>query len=1015
MPTGGLAAGLNALLARRGGLVLIATLGLALGGVVAGLRMPSGIYPEVEFPRIVVVAREHDVPPEEAQKSLARPLESALATVAGVERIRSRTIRGAVDLSLQFAAGTDMWRALQMTESRVAETRSQLPPTTDIAVERLTTTSFPVVTFNLSGAIDPRRLRELGELVLRPALSRVSGVGRIEVLGGDVREVEVILDPERTAGLHLRPADIAERLRASTVLEAVGRLDEARALVTVMASAEPRRLEDIERIPVAVAPDGSPVPLSAVATVVDGAEDRTLRVGGPGGETVVISVSRLPGASTPDVVARVIATAADVARTFPAGVHLEPVYDQAALVRESMRSVRDAILIGIGLCVLVIGLFLRDLRAGLIAAVAVPLTFAMSLLVAAMCGQTLNLMSLGGLAVAIGLVIDDAIVVIEAIGRRMDAGETASDAATSGPRALFAALLGTTATTVVVLLPLLRLSGVVGQFFTALAITLGAAVVLSLMVSLTLVPMLGRKWLTAPKHARGARLTTGYARILGASLRRPVVLLVAAGALLVLGGVALRTVPSGFLPTMDEGAFVLDYFLPAGTSLNETDAVARKIERILQQNPDVQTYARRTGAELGPINATAVSRGDFMVRLKARNARTHSVNEITAQVRAAVARDVPEARTEFVQVLQDVLNDLSGTPRPLEIKLFGDDYAALQRLGTEVATRVRDVPGLVDLYPGFEAPSPELRFRIDPALAARFGKTAADVTADLQTSLRGTIAAVFRRPDRPVNVRVRYPDDVRFNPARIGTLALAWAPNGGAVPVSAVAPLERVGVPTELTRENLRPVVIVTADHAGRDLGSVVRDVQRRLRGLTLPEGYRLEIGGQYESGRQTFLDLGIVIAFGLLAVLVVLAAQFRRVRHGLLVLATVPLAIVGAVLTLWLADVPLNASSLMGCVLLVGLVVKNGILLLEQFEASRESGLGVSEALLHAGGERVRPILMTTVATLAGLAPLVFGLGAGAEIQRPLAVAVVGGLCVSTVVSLLVLPAMVRLSWRAR
>jgi CzcA family heavy metal efflux pump len=1010
--------GLGSSLARRGALILVATLALALGGVFAGLALPSGIYPEVEFPRIVVVARERDVPPEEAQKSLARPLESALATVMGVERIRSRTIRGAVELSLLFAPGTDMWRALQLTESRVAEARAALPAATETVVERLTTTSFPVVTFNLSGPVDARRLRELGELVLLPALSRIHGVGRIEVLGGDVREIEVVLDPERTAALRLRPADVVERLRASTVLQAVGRYDESRALVTLMASAEPRSLADLERIPVASAPDGSPVPLSAVAQVMEGAEDRLLRVGSPAGETVAVSVSRLPGASTPDVVERILAAAREVAASFPAGVRLETVYDQAALVRESMRSVRDAILIGIGLCVVVIGLFLRSLRAGLIAALAIPVTLAISLLAAALAGQSLNLMSLGGLAVAIGLVIDDAIVVVEAIGRRMQLGETAGLAALAAPRALLAALVGTTATTVVVLAPLARLQGVVGRFFSALAVTLGAAVVLSLAVSLTVVPLLSARWLrAAPARPVGAgALGQRYARLLRPCLRHRAWVLVAALALLAAGGVALRYVPSGFLPAMDEGAFVLDYFLPAGTSLTETDAVARKIEAILRREPDVATYSRRTGAELGPAAATMVNRGDIMVRLAPRRQRRRSADQIIAAVRAAVEREVPEARAEYVQVLQDVLNDLSGTPRPIEIKLFGDDYAVLRRLGAEVAARIRGVRGLVDLYPGFEDESPELRFRIDPVQAARFGRTAADVAADLETSLRGTVAAVFRRPDRPINVRVRYPDAVRFDPARVANLAIAWG-SAGAVPVAAVAPPERAGVPTVLVRENLRAVVIVTADHEGRDLGSLVGEAREKLRGLALPEGYRLELGGQYEGQRQTFRELGLVLAFGLLAVLVVLMAQFRHARHALLVLATAPLALVGALLTLLATDVPLNASSLMGCVLLVGLVVKNGILLLEQFEASLATGAGmgaIDDALAAAGALRVRPILMTTIATLAGLAPLALGIGAGAEIQRPLAIAVIGGLSVSTVISLLVLPALVRLAWRS-
>ena len=1002
----------EALITRRGALILVATLALAAAGLIAGRALPSGIYPEVEFPRIVVVAREHDVPPEEIEKSLTRPLESELITVMGVERLRARTIRGAVELSLQFAPGTDMWRALQLTESRVAEARASLPAGSEIVVERLTTTSFPVVTFNVTGPVDPRRLREVGELVLRPALSRIRGVGRIEVLGGDVREVEVVLDPERTSALHLRPSDVVERLRASTVLQAVGRLEEAHEQVTVMASGEPRSLADLERIPVATGTDGSPVPLSAIARVSEGEEDRLLRVTSPAPETVLLSVSRLPGASTPLVVGEVERTVRALAPHLPAGVVVQPVYDQALLVAESMASVRDAILIGIALCVLVVGLFLRSLRAGLIAALVVPLTLAMSLLVAALAGQSLNLMSLGGLAVAIGLVIDDAIVVIEAIGRRMHEGEPASAAALSGPRMLLAALMGTTATTVIVLIPLVRLEGVVGQFFTALAVTLGAAVLLSLVVSLTLVPLLARSWMrAAPRRRDGTRLAATYARMLRPCLRYPSWLALGAVALLLVGAATLRAVPSGFLPTMDEGAFVLDYFLPAGTSLGETVKVARKIEAALSRAPEVETYSGRTGAELGPAAATLVSRGDIMVRLKTRKDRRRSADEVIAAVRADVAREVPEARCEYIQVLQDVLNDLAGTPRPIEIKIFGDDDATLRGLGAEVAGRIRDVHGLVDLYPGFEDESPELQFRIDPEQAARLGRTSADVAADLETALRGTIAAVFRRPDRPINVRVRFPDDVRFDPARVTTLAMAWSP-AGTTPVAAAAPAQAIAISTQRTRENLRRVVIVTADHEERDLGSVVRDIQQRLAGLPLPAGYRIELGGQFEGQQRTFHEVGLVLVFGLLAVAVVLLAQFRRARHAAVVLATAPLAIVGALVTLLLTGVPLNASSLMGCVLLVGLVVKNGILLLEQFELSRAEGLPLDDALVAAGSLRVRPILMTTIATLAGLAPLALGVGAGAEIQRPLAIAVIGGLTVSTVISLLVLPALVRLSW---
>jgi multidrug efflux pump subunit AcrB len=618
-------------------------------------------------------------------------------------------------------------------------------------------------------------------------------------------------------------------------------------------------------------------------------------------------------------------------------------------------------------------------------------------------------MSLGGLAVAIGLVIDDAIVVVEAIGRRVEEGLPPRAGAREGIRTLLAALVGTTLTTVVVFLPLAWLEGVVGRFFSALAVTLTTAVLISLVFALTVVPLAAARWIRPHTGSqRSARYADAYERAVQPFLRRPWIGLPIALGLIALGMVAAFKAPSGFLPTMDEGAFVLDYFLPAGTSLSETDTVARKIETILSSTREVQTYSRRTGAELGPAAATQVNRGDIMVRLKPRAQRHRSADEVIAEVRAKVAKQVPEARTEFIQVLQDVLNDLAGTPRPIEIKIFGDDYETLRAKAQEVAGRIRDVPGLVDLYPGFEGRAPELRFRIDGTAATRAGMSAADVASDLDDALHGVVSSILRRPDRPIGVRVRYPDSVRFDPDRLGQLPMLVG-SGGVTRISAVATPTQSSSETLLLRESLRPVVILTADHENRDLGSVVRDVQARLRGLALPEGYRIEFGGQYEGQQKTLRDLSAVMGFGLLAVFVVLLAQFRRARLALLVLVSVPLAVVGALTTLWLLRIPLNASSLMGCVLLVGLVVKNGILLLEQCERFLDQGKNVERAVLDAGRVRVRPIMMTTLATVAGLAPLALGLGAGAEIQRPLAVAVIGGLVVSTAVSLVVLPSLAR------
>ncbi len=996
---------------KRAAATWFATAVLVALGVASALSMPSGIYPEVEFPRIVVVARAGGAPADVFLATATRPLEQSLATVLGMQRIRSKTIRGATEISLQFSPDTDMWRALQLVESRVNEARSELPAGAEIVVDRVTTGSFPIVTFNLSGPADPRELRELADLVVKPALAGVRGVGRIEVLGGDVREVEVVVRPEEAAALHLTPDGVADRLRTAMGLSAVGRIDRDRQLVTVMSDGQPKSLADIREMPVATAPDGVAVPLSSVAEVADGHADRLVRIGGPRGETVVLSVTRLPGASTTDVVASALEAADGLRQSLPPGVTLTPVYDQARLVRESMASVRDAIVLGILLCAAVIGVFLRDLRAGLLAGLMVPLTLAITLLAMRLGGQTLNLMSLGGMAVAIGLVVDDAIVVIEAIVRRRDAGMDVAAAAVAGTSELAPAIIGTTLTTVVVFVPLAFLSGVVGDFFRALAFTVTAAVLVSMVVALVLVPLAAAPALSNHARARSSTMVRGYDRLLRVVVPRPLLASLALAGLVVGGGTLWPMLDRGFLPQMDEGAFVLDYFLPASTSLATTEAYARGLEAELRVTPEVRTFSRRLGAELGPAAATDLSRGDIAVSLVAASQRHRSSEQIIADLRARLARKYPEVRVEFVQALQDVLNDLAGAPRPIEVKLFGPDYSELHRIAGEVADRIKGMAGLVDLYAGLERGAPELRLvmRRDPI--ALLGTTPDAVGAQLQTALLGVNVGNIRRFDRLIGVRVRYPDPVRFDPERV--LAMPFSVGGKTTLFDAVAEPAMDTTPSVLLHEALQPMVAVTADREGRDLGSLGDEVERSARAVAMPHGYRLVMGGQTQSQRDTLQQLAVVCAFAIALVLAVLAAQFRRLSLAALVLASVPVAIVGAIAALLATRTPLNASSLMGCVLLVGLVVKNGVLLLEEAERARDSGESAERAVTQAAERRLRPVVMTTLATLAGLLPLALGMGAGAELQRPLAIAVTGGLITSTLATLGVLPALAALVLR--
>ncbi len=486
-------------------------------------------------------------------------------------------------------------------------------------------------------------------------------------------------------------------------------------------------------------------------------------------------------------------------------------------------------------------------------------------------------------------------------------------------------------------------------------------------------------------------------------MRQPGIAAAAYLALLLVGVMAAPRVKRGFLPTMDEGAFVLDYFLPAGTSLAATDAFAKQIEAELAKTPEVVTFTRRTGAELGPTAATALNRGDIMVRLLPASERSRTIDDVIDGVREHVEKSLPEVRVEFVQVLQDVLNDLSGSPRPIEVKLLGPDYAKLHEIGARLADQLRRVPGLVDLYDGRERDASEIRFVADRDAIARLGTSADDVSGQLETALLGSQVGTIRRFDRLVGVSVRYPDPVRFEASHV--LDLPFVARNSTTTFKAVSTTTTGSSPSQLMHQALQPMVNLTADYAGTDLGSVSDEVEAIALRTKLPPGYSVVVGGQIEGERTTQRELVTVSGTAVLLVLTVLAAQFRRIRLATLVLASVPAAIVGALVALLVTGTALNASSLMGCVLLVGLVVKNGVLLLGEAERLADTGAAAEDAVARASERRLRPVLMTTIATLAGLLPLALGLGSGTDLQRPLAVAVIGGLVTSTIATLGLLP----------
>ncbi len=988
---------------------------LSVAGAIAAFSLPSSIYPPLQFPRIVIIAHSGTLPSQSMMLIVTRPIEQAVVEVPGIRRVRSTSFRGAAEISAQFHPATDMVVALQQVQNGVAEIRGDLPADTELTVERMTPAVFPVFILSLTGNLPTADLNDYALYVMRPALARVPGAGRIEVLASDTREIEVVLDPLKLTSAGLTVTDVAGALKAQNRLQPVGRFAESGQQHLSLASGLWTSVDQIAAAPVLVK-NGATIRVADLGSVFPGAPDRTLLITGNGRDAVSISISQQIGANVLDLKAGLDATLAGLTRTLPAGLRVTKVYDLAEFVSAAIANVRDAILIGGVLAIVVLVVFLRDLRLTAIAALTLPLAVVPSFVFMRVFGGSINLMSMGGLAVAIGLVIDDAVVVVENIHRRAAEGVAHVVDAVSE---LLAPLVSSTLTTVVVFAPLGLLSGVAGQFFRALSLSLSVAVLLSLALAVTVVPMLAGWAFRGHRTGRATRgddvLGRSYRRGLGAMLSRPVA---AVGVAVLLGAATVAlflSIGTGFLPPADEGGFVIDYLTPAGTALDETDRQVRAIEKVLTGTPEVAAYSRRTGSELG-LFATPQNTGDVLVRLKPRRARRRSADEIISDLRPKLQQAAPLAAIEFVQLQQDMLGDLEGNPTPIEVKIFGDDPAVLEEASEPVEKMLESTEGVVDVV-GMQRGNPEVTWTIDPVAAGRFGLTIEQVSAQLAAAWLGDVTTDLRLLDRRVPVRVRLPDAFRFDPARLPQTFLRTA-EGKLVPLASVARPARSNGQAQLMRENLRGMALVTARLEDRDLGSAVDEIQTRLGEMKLPLGYTYEIGGQYESQRQAFREL--LMVFGIAAVLVftILVVQFREFVPALLILAAAPLSIGGALLLLLVTGTDLNVSSAMGLILLVGLVVKNGIMLLDYTGRLHERGEPLETAIANAGRVRLRPILMTTFCTLFGLLPLALGLGSGAELQKPLALAVIGGLALSTPVTLLVVPALyaaIKVTWSRR
>ncbi len=988
---------------------------LTLAGIYFAFQVPISVFPETSFPRVVIGVDNGVMPVEQMEVTITRPIEDAVNSVPGLQTVRSITSRGSAEVSLLFDWNEDMVLQLQLVDAALSKVEQTLPPTARITTNRLTFATFPILGYSLTSDTVPQTaLWNVATYQLKPPLNRVLGVSTVVVQGGQVPEFHIKPNLALLASSGVTITDLVNAVEASNIVDSPGLYEANHELILSLVGAQVHDVEQIRQLVVKTTLAGAPVRVADVAAVETSTLPVYTTVTANGKPAVLVNIARQPSSNTVAVADAVSKEIAQLRKTLPPNVKLEPFYDQSQLVRDSIGSVRDAILIGLVLACIILFLFLRDWSSSLIAGLVIPVTVASTILVLHILGQSFNLMTLGGLAAAIGLVIDDAIVVVENIVMHRDNGESRVEAVRKALHEITVPLVGSTITPVVVFLPLISTTGVTGSFFRALAITMASSLLTSLLLALTWTPGLSMVLLRQKRNSDHSEHSAGrfleavlrvHRRVLDWSLARPLWLGVICVALVVATWFGYKALGSDLLPEMDEGGFILDYIMPAGSSLSETNRVLEHVERIIRSEPEVESTSRRTGLQMGLAAVTEANTGDFTVKLKSK--RSRGIDEIMADVRAQIRSTEPELDIEFTQVLQDMIGDLSNAPEPIQIKIFSPDETLLTQLGPRVGDAIAKIPGVVDVENGIEntISGPATSFQVDPTVAARFGFTPAEVAQDATAILDGIAAAnPLIANGRPYTIRVRLGNEHRASLDAIESTVFNSA-SGHTATLGSLAAVQQLPPQNEIRRENLQRMVAVTGRLEGSDLGSAMVKVQETVDSLHLPPTVRVEYGGTFQEQQKSFHDLLRVLLLALALVFGVLLTEFRNFPAPTAILTSSVLSISGVILALLITGTTFNVASFMGLIMVIGIVAKNGILLLDADERFRAEGVSAADAMIHAAQRRLRPIMMTAIAAVCGMLPLALALGAGSQMLQPLAIAVIGGLLISMVLSLVVTP----------
>jgi CzcA family heavy metal efflux pump len=987
---------------------------ILMGGMFAYSKLQTSLFPEITFPKIKVIAEAGLQPVSKMMVTVTKPLENAIKQVPDLQYVRSTTSRGSCEISAFMDWNANIDLSQQRIESKIQEIRNDLPPETQITVEKMNPSILPVIGYTLeSHDLSPIALKQLANYTIKPFLSQVGGIAEIRIIGGKTKEYWLTLDSRKMSTLSLTPDMLATTIGQTGFVKSNGYLSDYHFLYLTVTDATVHSLDDIGNI--VIRNTGKRVILlrDVAAVNVKEAVEYT-RINANGKEALLIAVIKQPNSNLVDISKAMEEKVGELKKVLPKGVTIRPYYQQADFVNDAVRSVTDSLWIGLALAIFVAVIFLRSLKASTTILITIPITLCLTLIVLYAIGYTFNIMTLGAIAAAIGLIIDDAIVVVEQIHRTHEEhpDESSTTLVQKAIHYLFPAMLGSSISTIVIFVPFVLMSGVAGAYFKVMTNTMIITLVCSFFVTWIGLPVIylllsnNRK---PPKKSKPHNVKNQ--RWVSFFIRRPwlsilIILGLATSVYLILPGLE-----TGFLPEMDEGSIVLDYNSPPGTSLEETDRMLREVEKIIVSTPEVDAYSRRTGTEMG-FFITEPNRGDYLIQLK--KTRTKTTDDVIEDLRKKIEATQPALRIDFGQVIGDMLGDLMTSVQPIEIKVFGDDQARLQQLSKQVSAIVTAVDGTADVFNGIVIAGPSVSIEPDYARLAQFGITPAGLQYQLQTALEGNIVGQLPEKEQLTNIRMVYPGSRTLSVEGIGSLQI-FLPSGQLKPITDLATVSVKAGDAEIQRENLQSMGVVTARLEGRDLGGVIKDIRSKIESrVTLPQGYHIEYGGAYADQQQSFRELLIILVTASLLVFGVILFLFRSFAVALVILLVAVLGISGSYLGLYLTHTPLNVGSYTGLIMIVGIIGENAIFTFLQFRDSMATQ-PVDNAIIYAISTRLRPKLMTALGAIIALLPLALGIGTGAQLHQPLAIAVIGGFVIALPLLLIVLPSLLRMLYKRR